>query len=175
MTTKRIMLAIGTAAMAMASLAHAQPSTQEINIRADVPAASSYIQPLDGWSAHTNVKFNYDVFAKKLQAPQPIALQMQNNQGDHGGVINASLAGPAVLSDGTSGDDIPVAVTISSQSVSTPVTLTTTPQPIYNDAKGAVNNGSLAMSADATKTPAAGAHYEGTVDLVFDFQPATSA
>ncbi|WP_043173375.1 CS1 type fimbrial major subunit [Burkholderia ambifaria] len=170
------MLAIGAVTMTMAGLAHADTTSQTINIRADVPSGSSYIQPLDGWNAHTNVKFNYDVFSKKLQAPQPIALQMQNDQGGgKGGVINASLAEPAVLSDGTSGDDIPVAVTISSKSVPTAVTLTTTPQPIYNDAAGAVNNGSLAMSADASKTPNLGTHYEGTVDLVFDFQPATSS
>ncbi|KVT57793.1 hypothetical protein WK55_16575 [Burkholderia ubonensis] len=168
------MLAIGTAAMAMAGLAHADTTSQTINIRADVPAGSSYIQPIDGWNAHTNVKFNYDVFSKKLQSPQSIGLQMQNNQGSgKGGVISASLAEPAALSDGASADNLPIDVTISSQSVATPVTLSTTPKEIYTNADGGVENGSLAMKvADNAPAVKMGSHYEGTVDLVFDFQPA---
>ncbi|KVC71776.1 hypothetical protein WI75_25685 [Burkholderia ubonensis] len=169
------MLAVATVTMASASLAHADTVEQDIQIRAQVPAASSFVQPVNGWPTNA-VDFGYNVFTKQLQNPQAIALKMQNNQGGtKGGQIMAHLATPAVLSDGTTGDDIPVDVKISSTSVATPVKLNTTPQAIYTNNTGVEEDGSLSMSvANSAPAPKAGMNYQGTVGLIFDFQPVAS-
>ncbi|MBR7917731.1 hypothetical protein KDX16_18265 [Burkholderia vietnamiensis] len=173
MAIKKIALCIS--AMAIVGVAHADQTTQTINILADIPTATSFVQPYDGWGPHGDITFEYDVFKKALQSAKPVNLKMENNVGgSKAGVIKASLGYPAVLSDGTAADDIPVDVKIHSESVKEWVKLTTTPQKIYENAKGDAENGEMWLIPDAKAVPKAGAHYEGTVDLVFDFEPATT-
>ncbi|WP_155624641.1 CS1 type fimbrial major subunit [Burkholderia vietnamiensis] len=183
MTSKKTMLTfVGVAAMAMMGAAHADTTSQSISIFANVPAAKSFVQPINGWGTYSNMSFGYDTFKKLLVPAKAIPLKLQNNLsttlgGDKGtkktgGSIKASLSQAAVLSDGTAADDIPVSVSIRSDSVKTPVVLSTKPAEIYTDSAGAEENGTLQITPDASHSPKAGASYQGTVDLVFDFDPA---
>src|SRR5690348_1329016 len=135
MKTKPILMAIAAGATLLAGVAHADTVQQDIQLRAVVPSGEFYVKAVNGWPAGT-VNLNYDDANSKIQDPAPIALHLKNNIDSGKGGITASLGYPAVLSDGTAADDLPVEVSISSDSVTSPVVLSTKSTQIYNNKDG---------------------------------------
>ncbi|MGY4725802.1 CS1 type fimbrial major subunit [Burkholderia pyrrocinia] len=156
------------AALLAAGVAHADQVTQDIQLRAVVPSGSFYVKPVGGWPAGT-MNLNYDDASQKIQDPAPIWLRMMNNlQAGREGKINASLAYPAVLTDGTPADDLPLKVFMSSDSVKTAVPLSTTAQIVYDNTSGAQETGKLQIQVDQTNAAKAGQTYNGVVSLIFE-------
>lgn len=168
--TPKCMAALAAASTLFAAgAAHADSVAQDIQLRAVVPSGTFYVKAVNGWPAGT-VNLNYDDTNQVIQNPAPIALRMINNlQSGTEGKINASLAYPAALTDGTSADDLPVKVLVSSDSVTTPVELNTTSQMVYDNKTGAQENGDLSIQVDQSSAKAkAGKTYNGAVSVIFE-------
>jgi hypothetical protein len=168
-STKQIMTAIAAGAALLAGAAHAETVNQDIQLRATVPSGEFYVKAVNGWPAGV-VSLNWDDVNNKLQDPTPIALRLKNNlQTGAEGKINASLAYDAALSDGTAAEDLPVEVSVSSESVTTPVVLSTTSQMIYDNKTGNQENGLLKLHVKQDSVQAkTGTTYNGVVSMIFE-------
>ncbi|SAL73526.1 hypothetical protein AWB67_04457 [Caballeronia terrestris] len=160
------LIAIGAVA---ASAVHAETISQDLQVRAVVPAGDFYVNPASGWPT-TPVQMGWDSVNERF-TDYNLPLRMKNSLQTSGanpvaqGKIKASLGYPTVLTNGT--DNMPVAVKVSSESKATPVVLTTTPQEVYANPAGAEENGNLNLSVNNVGTPVPGT-YNGVAALIFD-------
>jgi hypothetical protein len=163
------MTAIAAGAAFLAGVAHADTVSQDIQLRATVPSGDFYVKAVNGWPAGI-MSLNWDDVNNKLQDPAPIALRLKNNlQSGAEGKINASLAYDAVLSDGTAAEDLPVEVSVSSDSVTTPAVLSTTSKMIYDNKTGIQENGLLKLHVNQDSVQAkTGTTYNGVVSMIFE-------
>jgi len=165
MKLKHTLIGIAGGLTLLAGTAHADSVSQDIQLRAVVPSGEFYVKPVNGWPSGVT-SMNWNDANNKLDDIQ-IALRLKNNlNSGKEGKINASLAYPAVLSNGTTGDELPVEVTVSSDSVTSPVVLRTTAQAIYTNQTGGQENGLLKLHV--TGTPKSGNTYNGVVPLIFE-------
>lgn len=163
MKLKHTLIGMAGGLTLLAGMAHADTVSQDIQLRATVPSGNFYVNAKDGWPTGS-VQLEWDDNHNKLK-DYTLPLLLKNSLG--GTLINAKLDYLPVLSNGNTTDDLPVDVTLSTTSVTTPVTLTTTAQKVYEDADGNQQAGTLKLHVTQTTGLVPG-DYSGTVALIFE-------